>query len=69
MTDLVEMDFRDGTRWVPKYIAKKMDGIEEPELLTYEEAVKLSDRMELEGFVKRAQERMLSEHFRMNRYG
>jgi hypothetical protein len=69
MTDLVEMDFRDGTRWVPKYIAKKMEGIEETALMTYEDAVHLADRMELEGFVKRAQEKLIAGHFRVNRYG
>jgi len=69
MTDLVEMEFRDGTRWVPKYIANKMTDIEDTAVLTYVDALKVADRMELEGFVKRAQERLIAGHFRVNRYG
>jgi hypothetical protein len=69
MTDMVEMEFRDGFRWVPRYIAMKMTDIEDTVILTYADALKVADRMELEGYVKRAQERLIAGHFRVNRYG
>lgn len=69
MTDLVEMEFRDGIRWVPRYIALKMSDIEDTAVLTYADALKVADRMELEHHVKRAQERLIAGHFRVNRYG
>lgn len=69
MTDLVEMEFRDGMRWVPKYIANKMSDIEDTAVLTYVDALKVADRIELESYVKRAQERLIAGHFRVNRYG
>lgn len=69
MTDLVEMEFRDGFRWVPRYIYLKMSDIEDTAILTYADALKVADRMELELHVKRAQERLIAGHFRVNRYG
>ena len=69
MTDLVEMEFRDGMRWVPRYIASKMADIEDTAVLTYVDALKVADRIELESYVKRAQERLIAGHFRVNRYG
>ena len=69
MTDEVEMEFRDGVRWVPRYIAMKMTDIEDTAVLTYEDALRVADRMELENHVKRAQQRLIADHFRVNRYG
>lgn len=69
MTDLVEMEFRDGMRWVPRYLALKMSGIEDTAIFTYADALKVADRMELEDHVRRAQERLIAGHFRVNRYG
>ena len=69
MTELVEMEFRDGFRWVPKYISMKMSDIEDTAILTYADALKVADRIELESYVKRAQERLIAGHFRVNRYG
>lgn len=69
MTDMVEMEFRDGFRWVPRYIASKMADIEDTAVLTYVDALKVADRIELESYVKRAQERLIAGHFRVNRYG
>lgn len=69
MTDSVEMEFRDGVRWVPAYIAKKLDALEDPAIFTYADALKAADRAELEDYVRRAQERLIAGHFRVNRYG
>lgn len=69
MTDGVEMEFRDGVRWVPRYIAMKMTDIEDTAVLTYVDALRVADRMELENHVKRAQQRLIADHFRVNRYG
>lgn len=71
MTDEVELEFRDGVRWVPRYIARKMADIEEEArvVLTYQDALKVADRIELESFVKNAQQRLIAEHFRVNKYG
>jgi hypothetical protein len=69
MTDMVEMEFRDGFRWVPRYISMKMGDIEDTAIYTYVDALKVADRIELEGYVKRAQERLIAGHFRVNRYG
>ena len=69
--DQVELEFRDGVRWVPRYIAKKLDALDEEAIVTYTyvDALKAADRAELEDFVRRAQERLIAGHFRMNRYG
>ena len=71
MTDEVEMEFRDGVRWVPKYIAMKMSAIDEDDrvVLPYADALRLADKRELEEHVKRAQQRIIADHFRVNKYG
>lgn len=72
MTDSVELEFRDGVRPVPRYLVQKLrllGGDEEYLAYTYMDALKAADRAELSDFARRAQERLIAGHFRVNRHG
>jgi hypothetical protein len=58
-----EMEFRDGKRLVPDYIASLMQGIE-THRFTYEEALARANRKTEADIINAQQERILAAHFR-----
>lgn len=58
-----EMEFRDGKRLVPEYLAVLMRGIE-THRLTYEQAIDTANRKALSDNLNAQQDRVLAAHFR-----
>jgi hypothetical protein len=61
-----EMEFRDGKRLVPDYLAVLMSGIDTVRM-TYEEATQAGNRQAEEIFLNAQQDRILAAHFREQR--
>jgi hypothetical protein len=59
----VELEFRDGKRVVPDYIAALLAGIETFRL-TYEEAIAEANKRAEADFINAQQDRILAAHFR-----
>jgi len=59
----VELEFRDGKRVVPDYIAALLAGIETFRL-TYEEAIAEANKKSEADFINAQQDRILAAHFR-----
>lgn len=66
MDDLVELTFRDGTRWVPKYLADMMVDLETFRY-SYDEAIQLGNRLAVQGFVDRKLDNVIESHFKRMR--
>lgn len=58
-----EVEFRDGKRLVPTYLAVQMQGIE-THRLTYEQAIDAANRKALSDNLNAQQDRVLAAHFR-----
>jgi hypothetical protein len=58
-----EIEFRDGKRTVPDYIAALLTGIE-THRLTYDDAIAEANRKTEADFINAQQERVLAAHFR-----
>ena len=58
-----EIEFRDGKRDVPDYIAALLSGIE-THGLTYDEAIAEANKKTEADFINAQQERVLAAHFR-----
>ena len=58
-----EIEFRDGKRDVPDYIAVLLSGIE-THRLTYDEAIAEANKKTEADFINAQQERVLAAHFR-----
>jgi hypothetical protein len=61
-----EMEFRDGKRQVPDYLAILMSGIETIRM-TYEEAIQAGNKQAEETFLNAQQDKILAAHFREQR--
>ena len=59
----MELEFRDGKRVVPDYIAALLAGIETFRL-TYEEAIAEANKRAEADFINAQQDRILAAHFR-----
>ena len=66
MDDMVEVEFRDGKRLVPEYLASAMDGLETYRM-TYREAIEEGNRQMQRNVVNRAFDKTIIGHFRNNR--
>lgn len=64
--DRVELEFRDGTRYVAKYLALAMDHIETYRY-SYRDAVDEANKRMSNDVVERAFDRVIDQHFRGNR--
>ena len=60
---MAELEFRTGKRAVPDHLADLMAGIETYKL-TYEEALRQANARLTGDYLRKAQDRMLHEHFR-----
>jgi len=65
-TDMVEMEFRDGKRHIPVYLASLMSGIETYRL-SYEEAIQAGNRQAESLFLNAQQDKILAAHFKEKR--
>lgn len=63
---MVEVEFRDGKRLVPGYLAAAMDGIETYRM-TFREAVEEGNREMVRGVFRRGLDKAIIGHFRGNR--
>lgn len=59
----MELEFRDGKRVVPDYIAALLAGVETFRL-TYEEAIDTANKKSEADFINAQQDRILAAHFR-----
>jgi hypothetical protein len=59
----VELEFRDGKRTVPPYIASLLKGIETYRL-TYDEAIASANKKLESDFINAQQDRVLAAHFK-----
>jgi hypothetical protein len=57
-----DVEFRDGVKSIPAYLADMMAGIP-THTLTLEEAVAAANRRQLDGIVGKAQEEAIRKHF------
>jgi hypothetical protein len=62
-SNIVELEFRDGKRYVPQYLADMMGGIETYRY-TYEEARSLANNRLSDDFLNRAQRQAIGDTFR-----
>jgi hypothetical protein len=62
----VEIEFRDGKRQVPEYLAAVMEGLETWRL-TYDQAVVEANKRMGADYVTAAHERILTKHFKDHR--
>ena len=62
----VEIEFRDGKRQVPEYLASLMNGIE-THRLTYDQSVTAANRRMEADFINIRHERTLEAHFKEHR--
>jgi len=58
-----EIEFRDGKRVVPAYIANLLSGIETYRF-TYEEAIQMANKKVEADFINAQQDKILAAHFR-----
>lgn len=58
-----EIEFRDGKRVVPAYIANLLSGIETYRF-TYEEAISMANKKVEADFINAQQDKILAAHFR-----
>lgn len=61
--DSKEIEFRDGKRFVPEYIANLLIGIE-THRLSYEEAIEAGNKKVEADFLNAQQDAVLAAHFR-----
>ena len=59
----VELEFRDGKRTVPPYIASLLNGIETYRL-TYDEAIQAANKKLESDFLNAQQDKILAAHFK-----
>ncbi len=59
----VELEFRDGKKTVPPYIAKLLSGIETYRL-TYDEAIAAANKKLESDFINAQQDKVLAAHFK-----
>ena len=59
----VELEFRDGKRTVPAYIASLLTGIETYRL-TYDEAIAAANKKLESDFINAQQDKVLAAHFK-----
>lgn len=57
------VEFRDGTRTIPEYLAKLMSGLD-TSTLTYEQAVRKANDANVRDYLNRHQQAAIAEHFR-----
>ena len=60
---MTTVEFRDGERDVPDHVAVMMQGLP-THTMTYEEALRLSEKRMVNDTLNQAQQRMVAEHFR-----
>lgn len=58
-----EVEFRDGPRWVPGYVARQLD-LEDTFTMTYAEAMDAINKGQFADFVNGQQRRFVDAHFR-----
>lgn len=58
----VEVQFRDGIRWMPRYIADRFP--EDIYTMTYAEAMAWYNQRQFADHVNQAQDRIIADHFR-----
>jgi hypothetical protein len=63
----MELDFRDGPRFVPEYLASMMSGIE-THRYTYEQAVQLANDRAMGDLMGRKQQDMIDKHFKEHKF-
>jgi hypothetical protein len=66
MNDLVELEFRDGKRWVPSYLAIQMADLDLFKL-TYEEARQEANNAGVRRHVGDSLDKVIGAHFRRMR--
>lgn len=66
MDDMVEVEFRDGKRLVPEYLASAMDGLETYRM-TYREAILEGNRQMQRNAFTRQLDKHIIGHFRGQR--
>ena len=66
MDDLIELEFRDGKRWVPKYLAMSMTSLETYRL-TYKEACKAANSAAVQRHVDAKFDEVIGAHFKRMR--
>jgi hypothetical protein len=60
---LREVEFRDGNRWIPAYLADMMFDLK-THTMTYEEAVSRANTRLGRDYLDKAYDRIISNHFR-----
>ena len=63
MDELEELEFRDGKRWVPKYLALTMGDLETYRY-TYAEACKAANTAAVQWHVDNKLDQIISNHFK-----
>lgn len=64
-SDHIEVTFREGPRWVPRYVADQLpDGGEEAYTMTYAEAMDYINKRQLADFANDMQGKFVDAHFR-----
>ena len=58
-----ELEFRDGVRAVPDYLADMMSGLKTYRM-TYEQAIEEANRLHLSDYLNAKQDDVLAAHFR-----
>ena len=66
MDDLVELEFRDGKRWVPGYLANMMGDLETYRY-TYDEAVAAANEAAVSGHIGVKLDGVIDAHFKRMR--
>ena len=66
MDDLVELEFRDGKRWVPFYLANEMADLETYRM-TYDEAIKAANSGMVQRHVDNKLDSVIDAHFKRMR--
>jgi len=63
MESLREVEFRDGKRWIPAYLADLMGGLK-THTLTYDEAVAKANTKIGQDHINTAYDQIVGQHFR-----
>lgn len=59
----MELEFRDGPRFVPEYLARMLSGIE-THRFTYEQAVQMANDRNVGDVLFKKQQSMIDQHFK-----
>lgn len=59
----MELEFRDGTRFVPEYLAHMLSGID-THRYTYEQAVQMANQRNVGDVLFKKQQSMIDRHFK-----